>query len=221
MATGIAASRVRLPKASADVHCSRSSSGLSSPPTQRIQRIGRTTLLPSSEALLRRSCAGAPIAARGARVSRLKCASSYSSDRDVNIPKSTIDPATVISVNRKVGEGSFGQVFEVRPPCPLLPQTSGNQSSKLTGKLTLPRCALQADMESRGGQTKVVMKKMKANVSRSDEMGEVEIALGKLAAQKAKGATAQYLGHMVVGRKDAKPSSGLSEGLWLVRACGM
>ncbi len=65
------------------------------------------------------------------------------------------------------------------------------------------------------------MKKMKANVARSDEMGEVEISLGRLATQKAKGATAQYLGHMVVRKKDARPSSGLSEGLWLVRTCSI
>eukprot|EP00191_Tetraselmis_sp_GSL018_P008804 CAMPEP_0177605224 /NCGR_PEP_ID=MMETSP0419_2-20121207/16580_1 /TAXON_ID=582737 /ORGANISM="Tetraselmis sp., Strain GSL018" /LENGTH=433 /DNA_ID=CAMNT_0019099345 /DNA_START=452 /DNA_END=1751 /DNA_ORIENTATION=- len=99
--------------------------------------------------------------------------------------KASLNPESIVSVNRKIGEGSFGQVFE------------GTLSTK-------------------AGDVKVVMKRMKPTVERALEMGEIEIALNKASAKRAKGACADYLGYMEVNGKSAQPSVGLSEGLWLV-----
>mmetsp|Transcript_3402 Transcript_3402/g.9761 ORF Transcript_3402/g.9761 Transcript_3402/m.9761 type:complete len:304 (+) Transcript_3402:271-1182(+) len=120
------------------------------------------------------------------RLARLAplCAYSYD-EEEVVIPKGTLDPSSILSVNRKIGEGSFGQVFE-------------------------------ASMLVAGAETKVTMKKMKPKVDRCMEMGLVEISINSSAAQRARGSCAQYLGHLTVGRQDANPSAGLTEGLWLV-----
>lgn len=73
-------------------------------------------------------------------------------------------------------------------------------------------------MVIKGMQQKVVMKRLKPRVARSLEMGEIEIMLNQGVTKRAKGACAEYIGHMHVSPAEANTKVGFSEGLWLVSA---
>ncbi|KAF6253935.1 kinase-like domain-containing protein [Scenedesmus sp. NREL 46B-D3] len=89
-----------------------------------------------------------------------------------------------ITVKRSLGEGSYGQVFE--------------------GLLDL----------GRGGEERVVLKRVKARVQGAAEMAQMEHLMNVYASKAAKGSIAEFLGYCEV--EPRKANSRLTEGLWLM-----